>query len=113
MRLTLAARSCPVMGGVKNHYPFHSVNYSPTKCRLPAWAGVDIIGRRRGDPSPCSEDLSPGARGRRALLSRGGARSHPSAGGGALGEFFGFGPPRGARRGSPGAISAKERSRPV
>src|SRR5260370_24503073 len=78
MRLTLAARSCPVMGGVKNHYPFHSVNYSPTKCRLPAGAGVDIIGRRRGDPSPCSEDLSPGARGRRALLPPRGPRSHPS-----------------------------------
>src|SRR5258708_8109267 len=77
MRITLEARSCPVMGGVKNHYPFHSVNYSPTKCRLPAWAGVDIIGRRRGDPSPCSEDLSPGARGRPPLLPRGGPRSHP------------------------------------
>src|SRR5262249_57534333 len=77
--LTLAARLRPVMGGVKNHYPFHLVNQSPTKCRLPPWAGVDIIGRRRGDRSPCSEDLSPGARGRCAPRPHGGPRTLPSS----------------------------------
>src|SRR5215467_16260458 len=42
MRLTVMARPCPVMAGVKNRYPFHLVNQSSTKCPI---AGLDWHGQ--------------------------------------------------------------------
>src|SRR5262249_41848528 len=111
--LTLAARLPPVLGGGKNHFSFYFVYHPPTKCRLPAWAGVGIFWRRRGDPAPISGGLSPGARGQRALLPHGGLRSHPLPCWRAARAIFPIWVPRQARRRSPQAISAKARSRPV
>src|SRR5262245_41266100 len=42
MLLTVMARPCHVMAGVKNRYPFHLVNQSPTKCPI---AGLDWHGQ--------------------------------------------------------------------
>src|SRR5262249_60300395 len=42
MLLTVMARPSPVMAGVKNRYPFHLVNQSPTKCLI---AGLDWHGQ--------------------------------------------------------------------
>ena len=67
----LAARPGVVIAGVKNHYPFHLVNRSPSKCRLQACTGGDMMHRRRGGPAPCFEHCRPGARGLRAPLRPG------------------------------------------